>query len=118
MQRFPKPTILKGKYSAALDSVSCEDIKLQLTDNELVIAGQTRKALTCLNPAKQRLSLLGIVAFFAATVSHLQLRLPLGSKLLRDLGCLNPLKRNQKATGASIQNLARKRQPGCLICAG
>ena len=84
---------------------------MQLTDNELVIGDQTRKALTCLNPAKQRLSLLGIGAFFLATVSHLQLRLPLGNKFLRDLGCLNPLKRIQKATDASIQSLARKLQP-------
>ena len=45
------------------------------------------------------------------TVSHLQSRLPLGSKLLRDLGCLNPLKRNWKSTDSSIQNFFKKRQP-------
>ena len=84
---------------------------MQLTDNELVIGDQTRKALTCLNPAKQRLSLLSIGAFFVATVSHLPLRLPLGNKLLRDLGCLNSLKTNEKTTGTTIQNLARKLQP-------
>ena len=45
MRRFLKPTALEGKYGAALASVSCEDVKLQLTDNELVIGVQTRKAL-------------------------------------------------------------------------
>ena len=98
---FQRPTALEGKYGASLGSVSCEDVKLQLTDNELVIGDQTRKALACLNPAKQKL----------ATVSHLQSRLPLGNKLLRDLGCLNPLKRDRKSTDASIQNLSKKLQP-------
>lgn len=111
MRRFLKPTVLEGKYGASLSSVSCEDVKLQLTDNELSIGDQTRKALACLNPAKQRLAILGIRAFYVATVSHLQLRLPLGNKLLRDLGCLNPLKRNRKSTDTSIQNLTRKLQP-------
>lgn len=45
MRRFLKPTALEGKYGAALSSVSCEDVKLQLTLNELVIGDQTRKAL-------------------------------------------------------------------------
>ena len=94
MRRFLKPTALEGKYGAALGSVSCVDVKLQLGDNELVIGDQTRQVLACLNPAKQRLAILGIRAFYVAAVSHLQSRLPLGNKLLRDLGCLNPLKRD------------------------
>ena len=51
MRRFLKPTALEGKFGATLRSVSCEDVKLQLTDNELVIGDQTRKALGCLNLA-------------------------------------------------------------------
>ena len=51
-------------------------VTLQLTDNDLVIGDQTRKALACLNPAKQKLVILGIRAYYSATVSHLQLRLP------------------------------------------
>ena len=62
MRRFLKPTALEGKFGATLGSASCEDVKLQLTDNELVIGDQTRKALACLNPAKQRLDILGIRA--------------------------------------------------------
>ena len=62
MRRFLKPTALEGKFGATLGSASCEDVKLQLTDNELVIGDQTRKALACLNPAKQRLAILGIRA--------------------------------------------------------
>ena len=71
LRSFLKPTALEGKYGATLGSVSCEDVKLQLTDNELVIGDQTRKALACLNPAKHRLAILGIRAFYVATVSHL-----------------------------------------------
>ena len=87
---------LQGKYGAALGSVPCEDVTLQLTDNELVIDDQTSKALAYLNQAKQKL-VLGIRVFYSATGSYLQLRLPPGNKLLRDLGCLNPLKRNWKS---------------------
>lgn len=88
---------LQGKYGAALGSVPCEDVTLQLTDNELVIDDQTSKALACLNPAKRKFVILGIRVFYSATGSYLQLRLPPGNKLLRDLGCLNPLKRNWKS---------------------
>ena len=69
MRRFLKPTALERKYGATLGSVSCEDVKLQLTDNELVIGDQTRKALVCLNPEKQRLATLGIRAQYP-TFSH------------------------------------------------
>ena len=72
MRRFQKPTALEGKYGATLGSVSCEGVKLQLTDNKLVIGDQARMALACLNPAKERLAILGIRLFYVATVSHLQ----------------------------------------------
>ncbi|CAH3137989.1 unnamed protein product [Porites lobata] len=56
---------LQGKYGAALGSVPCEDVTLQLTDNELVIDDQTSKALACLNPAKQKLVILAYDAYKA-----------------------------------------------------
>lgn len=43
---------LQGQYGAALGSVPCEDVTLQLTDNELVIGGQISKALACLKSSK------------------------------------------------------------------
>ena len=109
MRRFIQPTALEGKYGAALGSVSCGDVKLQLTGNELVIGVQTRKALAFLNPAKQELAILGIRAFYSATGANLQLRLPVGNTFLRDPGYLNPIKRNRRSTDASI--LTRHLQP-------
>ena len=38
-------------------------------------------------------------------------QLPLGNKVLRDLGCLNSLKRHAKPKDSSIQNLSKKLQP-------
>ena len=38
-------------------------------------------------------------------------RLYVGDKLLRDLGCLNHLKRNRRSTDSFIQNLSKKLQP-------
>ena len=43
-----------------------------------------------------------------AAVSHLQAKLPLNNRVLKDLGCLNPLKRERKSTTISIRNLSRK----------
>lgn len=54
MRRFMKAGTLEGKYGAALGSVSCQDVKLQLADSELVIGDKTRKALTVLKPDKQK----------------------------------------------------------------
>ena len=53
----------------------------------------------------------GHCKLYVTTVSHLQSRLPLAYKLLRDLGCFIPLKRHQKSTDSSIQNISKELQP-------
>ena len=67
--------------------------------------------MALLKPVKQRAALLGMLAFFGEAVSHLQAKLPLNNRVLKDLGCLNPLKRERKSTTISIQNLSRKLLP-------
>ena len=67
--------------------------------------------MALLKPGKQRAALLGMLAFFGEAVSHLQVKLPLSNRVLKDLGCLNPLKRERKSTTISIQNLSRKLLP-------
>ena len=49
--------------------------------------------------------------FSGKAVSHLQAKLPLNNRVLKDLGCLNPLKRERKSTTISIQNLSWKLFP-------
>ena len=56
------------------------------------------------------MAILGIRAFYVAAVSQLHSWLPLGDKLLRDHGCLNPLKRYRKSKDSSIQDLSKKLQ--------
>ena len=46
-----------------------------------------------------------------AAVSHLQAKLPLNNRVLKDLGCLNPLKGERKSTTISIRNLSKKLLP-------
>ena len=75
---------------------------------ELVIGDNTRKYLPLLKPDKQKAALLGMLTFWGVAVSHLQAKLPLNNRVLKDLGCLNPLKRERKSTTISIQNLSRK----------
>ena len=61
-----------------------------------------------LKPDKQKAALLGMLTFWGVAVSHLQAKLPLNNRVLKDLGCLNPLKRERKSTTISIQNLSMK----------
>ena len=49
--------------------------------------------------------------FFKAAASHLQLRLPLQNDFLRQLGCLNPLKKEKKSTVMSIESVTSVLQP-------
>ena len=67
--------------------------RIEFTDGELVIGNNTMKYLALLKSNKQKAALLGMRAFWGAAVSHLQAKLPLNNRVLKDLGCLNPLKR-------------------------
>ena len=108
MRRFVQADQLKDVHGSALQPVSCQGIKDQLPDGELVIGDNTRKYLALLKPDKRKAALLGMRAFLGAAVSHLQGKLPLNNRVLKDLGCLNPLKRERKSTTISVQNLTRK----------
>ena len=111
MRRFVQADQLKDVHDSALQSVSYQGIKGRLPDSELVIGDNTRKYLALLKPDKQKAVLLGMRAFWGAAVSHLQAKLPLNNRVLKDLVCLNPLKRERKSTTISIQNLSRKLLP-------
>ena len=68
--------------------------------------------MTLLKPDKQKTALLGMRAFWGgAALSHLQAKLPHDNRVLKYLGCLNPLKRERKSTNISIRNLSRKLLP-------
>ena len=53
----------------------------------------------------------GNAMIFKAAASHLQSKLPLQNELLRQLGCLNPLKKVKKSTLISIQGISSVLQP-------
>ena len=67
MKRFVQADQLKDVHGSALQSVSCEGIKDQLPDGELVIGDNTRKYLALLKPDKQKAALLGMRAFFGGS---------------------------------------------------
>ena len=111
MRRFLKASSLEDKYGVELSDIPCNDVKLQLSDSELIIGDETRRALGKLKSEKQKSALLGIRSFFAAVVSHMQSELPLDNTLLRNLGCLNPTKRDKRTTLISIKNVSSMIQP-------
>ena len=111
MRRFLKASSLEDKYGVELSDIPCNDVKLQLSDSELIIGDETCRALGKLKSEKQKSALLGIRSFFAAVVSHMQSKLPLDNTLLRNLGCLNPTKRDKRTTLISIKNVSSMIQP-------
>ena len=50
-------------------------------------------------------------SFFKAAASHLQLKLPVQNKFFRQLGCLNPLKKEKKSAVMSIKSVTSVLQP-------
>ena len=84
---------------------------LQLSDKDIVIGVVTRKALKDLSHDQQKYAMLGIWSFFSITVAELQSKLPLKNDLLRQLGCLRPLKKSSKSTQSSIEKLSSPLQP-------
>ena len=94
--------MLEKKYGSDVESIECKDLKLHLTDMDIVIGDSTIKALS---PDQQRNILLGICSFFGSTLSYWQQKLPLNNQLLRQLGCLNPAKGKKDSTVSSIKSL-------------
>ena len=111
LRRFIRPQALANKYGSDLASIECQNVKIQLSEPEIVIGEMTRNAMAKLTSDQQKQALLGMRSFFKVTSSQLQVKLPLDNLLLRQLGCLNPLKREKKSTVTSIQSIAMKLQP-------
>ena len=103
MRRLLKPQATEKKYEAELASIECTNTKLQLADKEMVIGDGTWEAL--------KSSMLGMRSFFSTATSYLQQKLPLSNELLRQLGCLNPKKRDKKSTVASVESITCVLQP-------
>ena len=87
---------MDNKYGSELTSIDCA--KYKLPDKEIVIGDTTRKALRDLTVDHQKGAYLRMRSFFKVAVSHLQLKLPLKNEFLKQLGCLNPLKKERKST--------------------
>ena len=109
MRRLIRPQALANNYGSDLVSINCQNVKIQLADPEIVIGEMTRNAMAKLTSDQQKQAL-GMRSFFKVTSSQLQVKLSLDNLLLRQLGYLNPLKR-EKSTVTSIQSIAMKLQP-------
>ena len=105
LRRFMKGQAVEKRYGSDLTSIECQDVKLQLPDKSIVIGKGAREALVKLTSEQQRQTLLGIHSFMCTTATELQQKLPLKNELLRQLGCINPVKRKKESTVSSIERL-------------
>ena len=101
-RRFLKSDTLKGK---------CDHVGEQLNDADVAIGDRARGILRLLKKDKERGFMLGVRAFFCATITHLQCKLLLQNNLLQDLGYLHPKQLERRRTQSAIQNVPRKLQP-------
>ena len=60
---------------------------------------------------QQKYAMLGIWSFFDTTVTELQSKLPLKNELLRQLGCLNSLKKSDAFTVSAVEKLSSLLHP-------
>ena len=111
MRRFMTEQAIGNKYGSDLTLIECTDVKLQLPEKDIVIGTDVRKALKNLTHDQQKYAMLGIWSFFGTTVTELQSKLPLKSELLRELGCLNPLKKNDGFTVSAVEKLSSLLHP-------
>ena len=111
MRQFIQTMVLENVVGSELTKVNCKDVKLQLSDKDLNLGSSTRKALKELSPDQQRKAFLGMRAFFQATTSYLQDKLPLNNQLLKQLQCLNPSRKKEEFTASAIASLSSVLQP-------
>ena len=102
---------IRNKYGSDLTLIECTDVKLQLPGKDIVIGTDVRKALKNLTHDQQKYAMLGIGSFFGTIVTELQSELPLKNELLRQLGCLNQLKKNDGFTVSAVEKLASLLHP-------
>ena len=95
-----------NKYGSDLTLIECTDVKLQLPEKDIVIGTDVRKALKNLTHDQQEYAMLGIWSFLGTKVTELQSKLPLKNELLRQLGCLNPLKKNDGFIVSAVEKLS------------
>ena len=79
-----------------LQSIECQNVKIQLSEPEIVIGEMTRNAMAKLTSDQQKQALLGMRSFFKVTSAQLQVKLPLDNLLLRQLGCLKSLEEREE----------------------
>ena len=91
-------TVYWKQLGSDLTLIECTDVKLQLPEKDIVIGTDVRKALKNLTHDQKKYAMLGKRSFFGSMVTELQSKLPLKNELLRQLGCLNPLKKNDGFT--------------------
>ena len=111
MRRFMTEQAIRNKYGSDLTLIECTDVKLQLPEKDVVIGTDVRKALKNLTHDQQKYAMLGIQSFFGTMVTELQSKLPLKNELLRQLGCLNPLKKNDGSTVSAVEKLSSLLHP-------
>ena len=113
-RRFMTEQAIRNKYGYDLTLIECTDVKLQLPEKAIVIETDVRKALKNLTHDQQKYAMLGTQSFFGTMVTELQSKLPLKNELLRQLGCLNPLKKNDGFTVSAVEKLSSSYTPNLI----
>ena len=108
MLRYVKPDLVGSKSGRELIDIRHMDVANQLSDDLVVIGDKTRTQLTKLKPDAQHRILISIRNFYTTVVKYLLDKFPLSNVLLQDLGCLNPLRRDDPTGIIAILRVAEK----------
>jgi len=106
MLRYVKADVVGSKSGRELINIRHKVVTNQLSDDLIVVGYETRRHLNKLKTDAQHHILLSIRNFYTTVVSYLLDSLSNG--LLQDLGCLNPLRRDDPAGIVAIRRVAEK----------
>ena len=108
MLRYAKADVFGSKSGRELIDIRHKDVTNQLSDDLVVVGDDTRKHLTKLKTGAQHRILLSIRNFYTTVVSYLLDKFPLSNGLLQDLGCFNPVRRDDPTGIIAICRVAEK----------
>lgn len=110
MARFVKPELIQGVSGHSLCKVDLSKLDNLMSLETMKVGEETRKAIRDSKLKSSEVSLFQFDArkFLTLVVKYLVDRVPLDSKLLRNLQCLHPLMRTEDSSGKSIKEVAKE----------
>ena len=107
MSRFIEPQHYQNKSGEQLVDVDVTARQNQLKDEDLIVGEMTTNKLKKMDHGEKKRFYLSVRKFYSTLVKYLITRFPLRNEFIRSVRCLQPQRRTEVTSHASIQQVAR-----------